>query len=158
MSSEWNTESASLENPSGPYKNVAVACCCVAIASLVPVVLKQLNVIDNLPDPPGWMFDSTKIVTADGSYKLGIPDGILGIGSYSLTLALLLNAGPSQPLLQKALRSKLALDATMAVRHAKKQVSQFKRICSWCMVTAIATAGVVHYARRSRVMQGVRRD
>lgn len=139
-------------------KNIAIACCCVAIASLVPVVLMQLKVIENLPDPPGWIFDSTKIVTAKGSYKLGIPDGLLGIGSYSLTLALLLTAGPSQPLLQQALRGKLALDATMAIKHAKKQVSQFKRVCSWCMGTAIATAGLVHYARRSRVMQGVPRD
>ena len=157
MSSEWRTENVAEDNPGGVHKSIAVACCCVAIASLVPVVLVQLKIIDTLPDPPGRIFDSTEIVTSKDAYKLGIPDGILGIGSYSVTLALLLMAGPSQPLLQKALRTKLALDGTMAVRNAKKQVTHFGRICSWCMGTAIATAGVLYYARRSRVMEGVPR-
>lgn len=158
MSPEWKMENDPQNDSVAVHKNIAIACCCVAIASLVPVALTQLKVIDTLPDPPGWMFDSTEIVTSKGAYKLGIPDGLLGIGSYGLTLTLLRMAGPSQPLLQKALRAKLALDGTMAVRHAKKQVSQFGRICSWCMVTAIATAGVLHYARRSRVMEGIPHD
>ncbi len=140
------------------HKKLAIVCCCVAIGSLVPVALVQLRVLKTLPDPPGKFFNSTEIVMSKGAYRFGIPDGVLGIGSYGVTLTLLIFAGPSRPMLQKALRSKLALDGTMAVRSAKKQVTQFGRICSWCMGAAIATAGLVYFARRSRVMEGAPRD
>lgn len=139
------------------HKGMAIACCCVAITSLVPVVLLQLRVLKTLPDPPGRMFNSKRIVTSRNAYPLGIPDGLLGIGSYSLTLVLLLTARPSRPLLQTALRGKLLLDGTMAARNARKQVTQFGRICSWCMGTAIATAGIVYFARKAREADRLRR-
>jgi uncharacterized membrane protein len=133
------------------HKNLAIACCCAAIASLIPVALVQLRVMKKLPDPPGRLFNSKKIVTSKSAYILGIPDGVLGLGSYSATLTLLIAAKPSRPLLQKALRTKLVFDVTMATRNARKQVKKFGRICSWCMGTAIATAGVVYFSRKARL-------
>lgn len=138
------------------HKGMAIACCCVAIGSLVPVVLVQLHIVEDIPDLPGRIFNSKKIVTSKGAYRFVIPDGILGIGSYSLTLVLLIAAKPSRPLVRKALQAKLALDATMATRNARKQVKQFGRICSWCMGAAVATAGIVYFARKARVAEKVR--
>ncbi len=132
------------------HKGMAVACCCVAITSLVPVALLQLRVLKTLPDPPGRLFNSKRIVTSKNAYPLGIPDGLLGICSYSVTLVLLIAARPSRPFLRAALRGKLLLDGTMAARSARRQVTQFGRICSWCMGTAIATAGIVYFARKAR--------
>lgn len=132
------------------HQGMAIACCCVAITSLVPVALFQTRILKRLPDPPGRLFNSKRIVSSPGAYRFGIPDGLLGIGSYGVTLALLVAANPSRPLLQKALRGKLVLDAAMATRNARRQVTQFGRICSWCMGTAIATAGVVYFARKAR--------
>ena len=38
-----------------------IAASCVALATLVPVVLYQLDVISELPDPPFSIFDSEQI-------------------------------------------------------------------------------------------------
>lgn len=137
----------------GADKKLAIACCCVAMASLAPVVLLQLHWIDDLPDPPGRIFDSKRIVTSKGAYPLGIPDGLLGMGSYGITLALLLAAKPSNPVARGLLRGKLLLDGTMAAHNARKQMKQYGRICSWCMGTAMATAGLVYFARKAREAQ-----
>lgn len=132
------------------HRGIAIAFCSVAIASLVPVLLVQLRVMKNLPDPPGSIFDSKRIVTSKSAYRFGIPDGLLGLGSYSITLVLLIAAKPSRPLVRGALRAKLLLDGTVAARKARRQMKQFGRICSWCMGTAVATAGVVYFARKAR--------
>ncbi|HZC44583.1 MAG TPA: vitamin K epoxide reductase family protein [Acidobacteriaceae bacterium] len=129
-------------------KGLAVGCCCAAMATLVPVALVQLHVVRDLPDPPGRLFNSKRVVTSKGSYPLGIPDGLLGLASYSVTLALLMTATPERPLLQRLLHGKLALDATMAIRNVRKQVTEHKRICSWCLGTAAATAGMVFFGRK----------
>lgn len=132
------------------YKGLAKACCFVALTSLVPVALLQLRLVDDLPDLPGKIFNTKKVVTSKGAYPLGIPDGLLGLASYGTTLALLLAAKPERPIVRIALRAKLLLDGAMAARNARKQVRDFGKICSWCMGTALATAGIVYFARKAR--------
>jgi hypothetical protein len=46
------------------------------------------------------------------------------------------------------LGAKLALDAAVATRNVRKQISKHERICSWCLGTALATAGMVYFARK----------
>jgi len=132
------------------HKAVAVACCCTALATLAPVALVQLHIIKDLPDPPGRWFDSKGVVRSKGSYRLGIPDGLLGLASYGVTMALLLSATPERPLMRRLLHGKLALDASMALRNVRKQVTEHKRICAWCLGTAVATAGMVFFGRLAR--------
>lgn len=154
------------ENPAGEaacsgktcivHKGAAIACCCAAIASLMPVAMYQLHALDELPDPPGRLFDSEKIVSSKGASRFGIPDGVLGVGSYGVTLVLLIASNPSRPMVRRALRCKLALDGTMAVRNARRQITQFGKICSWCMGAAIATAGVVYFARKAGAAERLR--
>jgi len=130
------------------HKGMAIACCGAAIATLAPVALMQLKLLKRLPDPPGRFFDSEKIVTSEDASRFGIPDGVLGLGSYGMTLALLIAAKPSRPFVRKMLGAKLALDATVATRSVRKQITKHGRICSWCMGAAIATAGMVYFARK----------
>lgn len=162
MTSRTKAESGSEREPCAGkvcavHKGMAIACCCAAIGSLVPVALFQLHAIDDLPDPPGQIFDSKKIVASKDASRMGIPDGLLGIGSYGATLALLIAARPSRPRVRHLLNSKLALDGTLAIRNARKQVTQFGRICSWCMRAAVATAGVVYFARKAGAAERRRR-
>jgi uncharacterized membrane protein len=135
------------------HKGMAVACCCAAMATLVPVTLVQLRIWKDLPDPPGRIFNSKRVATSKDAYRLGIPDGVLGLASYGVTLALLLASQPSRPLVRRALRAKLALDATMAIRNVRRQFTRHERICSWCIGTAVATAGLVFFARKSRAAE-----
>lgn len=126
------------------------------MATLAPVALVQLHILKDLPDPPGRFFNSKRVVTSKGAYHLGIPDGMLGMASYGITLALLLAATPERRLVRRLLRGKLAWDATMAIRHVRQQVTQHKRICSWCMGVAVATAGLVFFARKVRDTEPLR--
>jgi len=140
-------------------ERIALACCSVALGSLIPVALFQLNILKRLPDPPGAIFDSRTIVMSKDAFPFGIPDGLLGLASYGTTFLLIFAAG--QPagsrnyLLTTSLQGKLLLDGSMAAWNATKQVTQFGRICSWCMGTALATGamfyfryGTVHPSRR----------
>ena len=79
------------------HKGMAVACCCAAMATLAPVALVQLHIMRDLPELPGRLFDSKRVVTSKGAYHFGIPDGLLGLASYGVTLALLLAATPERP-------------------------------------------------------------
>lgn len=129
------------------------ACCSVAIGSLVPVALYQCGITHSLPDPHFRIFRSRKIVTSPGAYPLGIPDALLGIASYGTTLALMRLAYPlrrSTPnLCSRALQAKLAIDGTLAAVNVVRQIKRHKRLCSWCMGAALATAGMLYFARKS---------
>lgn len=141
---------AKIAIPGSNYRGMAIACCCVAMGSLVPVFLLQFRVIDDLPEFPARLFNSKKIVMSKTAFPLGIPDSLLGLSSYGVTLILLFTAKPGRPWLQLALRGKLLLDGTLAARKTRKQITRFGRVCSWCMGTAAATAGVVYFARKAR--------
>lgn len=130
---------------------LAIAACGVALATLVPVLLHQIGAIDHLPDPPGDIFDSDKITGSKAAHPFGVPDALLGLGSYGATLALLV-ASRQQPRLRPLLAAKLAGDAGVAGFNVVRQAVQFGKICSWCTGTAIATAVMVVAAK------GVLRD
>ena len=145
-----NRNSVALAKVCAAHKGMAVACCCAAMATLAPVALVQLHIIKDLPDPPGRMFNSKQVVTSKGAYHLGIPDGVLGLASYGVTLSLLLAATPERPVMRRLLRGKLAWDATIAIRNVRKQMTEHKRTCSWCIGTAVATAALVFFGRKVR--------
>ncbi len=134
-------------------RGAAVAAAAAALATLVPVALYQLHATEKLPDPPGSWFDSPRITMSKTAHPLGIPDSLLGLGSYAATLALLLAARRS-PLARKLLQAKLIADAGAAGFNVVRQVVSFRKLCSWCTGTALATSVLVpaglRYAKELR--------
>jgi uncharacterized membrane protein len=128
--------------------NAATVACAVAMLTLLPVAAHQLGLLDHLPDPPSDLFDSDGITESKAAHPLGVPDSLLGLGSYAATLALLLAARRIR-IARPLLRAKLAADSSAAAFNVVRQVVQFRRVCSWCTGTAIATAAVVHYGRKA---------
>jgi uncharacterized membrane protein len=128
--------------------NAATAACAVAMLTLLPVAAHQLGLLDHLPDPPSDLFDSDRITESKAAHPLGIPDSLLGLGSYAATLALLL-ASRRVRIARQLLRAKLTADSSAAAFNAVRQIVKFRRLCSWCTGTAIATAAVVHYGRKA---------
>jgi len=118
-----------------------------ALATLVPVVAHQLGLLRHLPDPPGAIFDSDRITASKAARPLGVPDGILGVGSYGATLALVLLARKN-PAARKLLALKLVADGSMAGFNVVRQVVSFRKVCSWCTGTAICTAAMVIAGRK----------
>ena len=126
---------------------------CVAIATLVPVALYQLDVISELPDPPWSAFDSERITMSKMAHPLGVPDGLLGLASFGATLALALLARRNKTA-KKLLGAKLGLDVSVAAFSAVRQVAGFGKLCSWCTATALS-AGVMAYAGRGSIRGAV---
>lgn len=119
-----------------------VVACSVALLTLLPVAAHQLGCLRHLPDPPGRLFASDKITESAGAHPLGIPDGLLGLGSYGVTLALALSSRKSRKARQ-ALGLKLLVDGSLASFNVVRQVVSFRRLCSWCTGTALCTAAMV---------------
>ena len=128
--------------------NLALAATGVALLTLLPVAAHQLGFLDHLPDPPSEVFASDLITESKAAHPLGIPDSLLGLASYATTFALLLAARRVR-LARPLLRAKLAADASAAAANSVRQVVTFRKLCSWCTGTALATAAIVHYGRKS---------
>ena len=133
---------------------LAVAGCCLALGTLVPVALFQAGVLDGLPDPPGAIFASERITSSKTAHPMGIPDSYLGLASYGVTLTLLL-LGKRNIAARRLLGVKLAADAGAAIFNAVRQVVHFGKLCSWCTGTALATALLV-YGGRAAVAESAR--
>jgi uncharacterized membrane protein len=128
--------------------NTAIAATAGAILSLLPVAAHQIGIIKHLPDPPGCIFDSDVITESSMAHPFGVPDALLGLASYGITLGLLAatrHTAYAKPLL----RAKLNVDAAAAVTNVVRQVVTFRRICSWCTATVLCTAVIVSCGRRS---------
>ncbi len=119
-----------------------------ALATLVPVALRQFKLIRNLPDPDHHRFNSNRVVTSHKSKILGVPDSALGLGSYSATLVLVLLA-PKNPVARKLVGPKLAVDTGIATVNTVRQFTSFNKLCSWCFLTAAATAAMAITGRKS---------
>jgi uncharacterized membrane protein len=119
-----------------------VAACSVALLTLLPVAAHQLGCLRHLPDPPVNVFASDRITESRTSHPLGIPDGLLGLASYGVTLALALNASKSRKA-RKVLGLKLIADGFVASFNVVRQVVLFRRLCSWCMGTALCTVAMI---------------
>ena len=132
---------------SGRSNAPLIAATSAALLTLLPIAAHQLGLLDHLPDPPSWIFDSDKITDSASAHPLGIPDSLLGLGSYGLTLTLVMLAQKNERA-KKLLALKLVADGSVAGFNVMKQVVSFRRLCSWCTGTALCTAVMVVAGRR----------
>ena len=128
--------------------NAAIAATAGAILSLLPVAAHQIGMIKHLADPPGDIFDSDRITASRMAHPFSVPDALLGLASYGVTLGLLV-ATRHTAYARMLLRAKLNVDAAAAATNVVRQVVTFRRICSWCTATALCTAVIVSCGRRS---------
>jgi uncharacterized membrane protein len=128
-----------------------IGACCVALGTLVPVAMYQTGLLRRLPDPPMRVFDSARITMSKAAHPLGIPDGLLGVASFSATLMLAIVARRHRRA-RTLLGAKLVVDASAAAFNACRQVFLFGKLCSWCMGTVLST-GVMAYAGRDAIKE-----
>src|SRR6476660_9597618 len=109
-----------------------------AIGSMGLISLYQLGLIKHLPEPPLPHFDADKVDAAPEAYALlNTPDGVIGLGSYAVTLALAAigseDRAKDQPWLALALGAKVGFDTSQAVRLTVNQWTKQKAFCFWCL-------------------------
>jgi len=123
-----------------------IAATSAAMITLLPIAAHQFGLLEHLPDPPSWIFDSDRITNSKSAHPLGIPDSLLGLGSYGVTLALALLTQKNRGL-RKLLAVKLVMDGSVAGFNVVKQIVSYRRLCFWCTGTALCTAAMVFAGR-----------
>jgi uncharacterized membrane protein len=131
-----------VSTPGKTAHTLAIAAAGTAIATLIPVALYQCGSIPHLPDPPGAYFASEAITSSKAAHPLGIPDSLPGLASYGISMALLLAARKSSTA-RTLLHAKLLADGSLAAINMTRQIISFRKLCSWCTGTALATAVLV---------------
>lgn len=123
----------------------------LAAGSMGVVALYQLGLIEHLPDLPLPGLDSQAVVGSDEAYaRLEMPDAVLGVGCYAVTLGLAVMGGDDRagrhPWLPLALGTKVAFDSFQAGRLALGQWPKYRALCSWCLLATAATFAMVPLA------------
>lgn len=116
----------------------------VSEAALGVISLYQMGLIKHVPEPPLPHFDADKVNASPDAYRrLDMPDGILGIGSYAVTMALAAAGGEDRvstaPWLPLALAGKVGFDTVVAVQLTLDQARKQHAFCLWCLLTSAAT-------------------
>lgn len=139
--------SRELRTASTPHlarRREVVALSLVASGSMALITLYQVGLIKHLPEPPLPMMNADKVdASAEAYEKFSTPDAILGLGSYTATMALAAMGGADRvetmPLVPIALAGKVAFDVINAAKLSLDQWTKHRAFCFWCLVAATAT-------------------
>lgn len=116
----------------------------VSMGAMAVISLYQMGIIDHLPEPSLTLLDADEVdASAEAYAKLRMPDAVLGMNSYAVTLALAAMGGADRarerPWIPLALAAKAAVDALQAARLSRAQWTEHRAFCSYCLVAAGAT-------------------
>jgi uncharacterized membrane protein len=107
----------------------------------------QTGLLKHLPEPPLPRLDADRVDSSPEAYPLGVPDALLGLGSYAATAALAAAGGEQRsPLLSFALAGKVALDTAVAAKLTVDQWTKHRAFCAWCLLASGATFASVPLA------------
>lgn len=146
-----NDLSKQLRQEAGEYlarRRGVVGASLVAVGAMGLITLYQMGLIAHLPDPPLPGFDADKVdASAEASAKLAMPDGVLGLGSYAVTVAFAAMGGEDRatthPWMPLALAAKVAFDTVQAGKLSVDQWTTHRAFCVWCLLASGATAVTV---------------
>jgi uncharacterized membrane protein len=118
-----------------------------AAAAMGFVSLYQVGLLRHLPDPPLPRFDADRVNGSAEAYPLGIPDALLGLGSYAVTATLAAAGGPDRarraPWLPIALAAKSTADAAVAAKLTCDQAFKLRAFSVWSLLATAATFGIL---------------
>ncbi|HEV2419530.1 MAG TPA: vitamin K epoxide reductase family protein [Terriglobia bacterium] len=120
----------------------------VSIASMGLIALYQTGILKHVPEPSLPGLDADKVNGSAQAYRyLAIPDAVLGIGSYAVTLGLASMGSPDrarrQPWIPLAWAAKAGVDAALSAKLTFDQASRYRAFCLWCLLAAGATFATV---------------
>ncbi|MFD3003920.1 vitamin K epoxide reductase family protein [Pontibacter toksunensis] len=111
----------------------------VGLADFSLISLLQMGYFKKLPDFPGKVFNTVKVNTSKDAVMMGIPDGVISLGGYALTM-LLAVAGSrfkkQSRFLDMALGAVVLGQAAGAAQYLYKMAFVQKRICVYCVAGA----------------------
>ena len=109
------------------------------LADFSLISLLQLGFFRKLPDPPGKVFNTVKVNTSKDAVMMGMPDEVISLGGYALTMLLAVAASrfkKQSRLLDMALGAVVLGQAAGAAQYLYKMAFVQKRICVYCVAGA----------------------
>lgn len=122
----------------------AVGLSLVGVAAGIVVSAYQTGLVKRLPDPPGGLFNATRVNASDYAYKrLQTPDGLLMIANYAAT-AILGGAGGAHrgtraPWLSLALAGKAMADVVVNAKLFVEEWRTNRALCQYCLAANLAS-------------------
>ena len=121
-----------------------------ALAVGIPVALRQLDIIERLPDVPWRGFDANKVTTSPEAYPIaGIPDGIPACLLYATEIALALaRRRRASRWIDRLLAACVAGGAIGAAYYAYEMAAVEKKACVYCLSNIALHFAMVPFAWR----------
>ncbi len=110
-------------------------------AAFAMVALYQMGLIKRVPEPTLPFLDADRVDASGEAYEtLRMPDAVLGLVSYGVTLMLVTSGDrerfSSHPWLPLAAAAKVLFDVTSGGVLTAEQAVKHRAFCSWCLGAA----------------------
>lgn len=133
------------------HRRVGVAMSLVSAACMGLIALYQMGLIRQVPEPRWPGLDADRIHGSDQAYAiLRTPDGVLGFGSFALSLMLAAAGGLDRttrsPWLPLAWSAKAIGDALMALKLTLDEAFRYRTFSLWALLATGATLATVPMA------------
>jgi len=120
-----------------------VAVAALAAADAIVVALRQTGVIRRLPEPPGRIWDTNRVVTSPVAYAMGVPDAPIAALVYLSMIGFATRLGARHPRRRPWSALGLATGATGAAAggafYLWHMLAREKKLCPYCLGTASAS-------------------
>ncbi len=127
-----------------------MAVAALAAVDAVIVGLRQTGIIRRLPEPPGRIWDTNRVVTAPVAYALGVPDAPVAAVTYLALIGFAARLGGRSPRRRPwsalGLAAGTAGAAAGAAFYLWDMLAREKKLCPYCLGTATATMAMVPLA------------
>ena len=114
--------------------------------------LRQLGVIDHLPDPPLPGFDSDAVVTSKPAFALGVPDAPVAMVSLLANIPLAFLGGPARsrerPWIPIMFAAKAIADVSVAAWYLVQMRTRVHAWCAYCLLGATVSTAIAAFATR----------
>lgn len=126
------------------HRRIAAALTQGCMASLGVVALYQLGALKRLPEPPLPGLDAEKVNGSPEAYRLlDMPDAVLGLGSYAVTLGLVTmgsaDRAQNKPWIPLALAAKAGVDTIQAAALTRKSWVNCRAFSLYSLIAVAAT-------------------
>ena len=121
------------------YRRQIATLSALGMADFSLISLFQLGVIQKMPDLPGELFDTEKVNTSKDAVLLGMPDGVISLGTYAATLLVATAATRHKKhsrLLDVAMGGLILGQAAGAAQYLYKMAFVQKKVCIYCVAGA----------------------
>jgi uncharacterized membrane protein len=134
----------------GARRGWLMALASLAAADAIVVALRQTGVIRRLPEPPGRIWDTNRVVTAPVAYALGVPDAPIAAVTYLALIGFAARLGrrPAwrRPYSALGLATGALGAAAGAAFYLWDMLAREKRLCPYCLGTATTTFAMLPLA------------